>query len=139
MPDNSQVAGRKADHIRINLEADVQSGVTTGLERFRFLNEALPDLNLAEVVLSQELFGRTVRAPILISSMTGGTAEAGEINRRLAEAARLGFTRAIIPRHGSEDVRLPAGMRVVRVDDVLGAIAAGHRMETIAESLRARA
>lgn len=89
MPDNSQVAGRKADHIRINLEADVQSGVTTGLERYRFLNEALPDLNLAEIDLSQELFGRTVRAPILISSMTGGTAEAGEINRRLAEAAQF--------------------------------------------------
>ena len=63
----------------------------------------------------------------------------GFTDRRLAEAARLGFTRAVIPRHGSEDVRLPAGMRVVRVDDVLGAIAAGHRMETIAESLRARA
>jgi isopentenyl-diphosphate delta-isomerase len=82
------ISGRKADHIRINLEEDVRSAITTGLENYRFIHEALPELNLEDVDLSQQLFGKRVRAPLLISSMTGGTAEAGNINRTLAEAAQ---------------------------------------------------
>ena len=82
------IASRKADHIRINLDEDVRSSVTTGLERFRFIHQALPEVNLEDVDLSQQLFGRQVRVPLLISSMTGGTAEAGRINRTLAEAAQ---------------------------------------------------
>lgn len=82
------IESRKADHIRINLEEDVRSTLTTGLENYRFIHQALPEINLDDVDLSQELFGRQVRAPILISSMTGGTPEAGRINRTLAEAAQ---------------------------------------------------
>lgn len=87
-PHTSITETRKADHIRINLEEDVVSGLTTGLEHYRFVHQALPELNLDAVDLSQNLFGRTVHAPILISSMTGGTDEAGRINRILAEAAQ---------------------------------------------------
>ncbi|MBT3337951.1 MAG: type 2 isopentenyl-diphosphate Delta-isomerase [Anaerolineae bacterium] len=79
---------RKADHIRINLEEDVRSGITTGLERYRFTHEALPEIALSDVDLGLTLFEKKLRAPILISSMTGGTEEAGEINQRLAEAAQ---------------------------------------------------
>jgi len=79
---------RKADHIRINLDEDVRSGLTTGLERYRFNHRALPDLDLAAVDMSQTLFNRVVQAPILISSMTGGTPEARQINRTLATAAQ---------------------------------------------------
>lgn len=94
---------RKSDHIRINLEEDVRSGLTTGLERYRFTHRALPELDLDAVDLSLPLFNRTLQAPILISSMTGGTQEAGRINRTLAEAAQatgiamgLGSQRAAI-------------------------------------------
>lgn len=103
MNNEASVTSRKADHIRINLEKDVDSALTTGLERYRFTHQALPELNLEEIDLSQELFGRKLRAPILISSMTGGTADATEINRRLALAAQetgvamgLGSQRAAI-------------------------------------------
>jgi isopentenyl-diphosphate delta-isomerase len=88
MDDNSQISARKSDHIRINLEQNVQSGLTSGLERYRFIHQALPELNLEEVDLSQTIFGKILRAPVLISSMTGGTAEAATINRVLAEAAQ---------------------------------------------------
>jgi len=84
----TQISRRKSDHIRINLEEDVRSGLTTGLEHYRFIHRALPELNLEDVNLTQELFGRQVTAPILISSMTGGTQEAGEINLILATAAQ---------------------------------------------------
>jgi isopentenyl-diphosphate delta-isomerase len=79
---------RKADHIRINLEQDVRSGLTTGLERYHFSHEALPELDLEAIDLTITVFGKKLAAPILISSMTGGTVEAGVINRRLAEAAQ---------------------------------------------------
>jgi isopentenyl-diphosphate Delta-isomerase len=79
---------RKADHIKINLEQDVRSGLTTGLERYHFIHEALPELDLEEVDTSLTLFGKKLLAPILISSMTGGAEQAGEINQRLAQAAQ---------------------------------------------------
>lgn len=82
------ISERKADHIRINLEEDVRSGLTTGLERYHFLHRALPELDLEKVDLSTSLFGKRLRAPLLISSMTGGTLEAAQINRVLAEAAQ---------------------------------------------------
>jgi isopentenyl-diphosphate delta-isomerase len=83
----SPISSRKSDHIRISLEQDVDSALTTGLEDYRFVHRALPELDLDEIDMSQELFGRSIQAPILISSMTGGTEEAGKINRVLAEAA----------------------------------------------------
>lgn len=79
---------RKADHIQINLQQDVRSALTTGLENYRFIHEALPELDLARIAPSLSLLGRRLAAPILISSMTGGTKTAGEINERLARAAQ---------------------------------------------------
>ncbi|GAB4503566.1 MAG: type 2 isopentenyl-diphosphate Delta-isomerase [Anaerolineales bacterium] len=82
------IAQRKADHIQINLEQDVRSALTTGLEQYRFIHEALPELDLARIETNLNLFGHRLAAPILISSMTGGTPLAGEINQRLASAAQ---------------------------------------------------
>lgn len=103
MPKVTPVSNRKADHIRINLEEDVRSGLTTGLEHYFFTHRALPEMNLEEVDLSLTLLGRQLQAPLLISSMTGGTAEATAINRTLAQAAQqariamgLGSQRAAI-------------------------------------------
>lgn len=95
---------RKADHIRINLEEDVAfKKLTTGLENYFFLHQALPELDLADVDTSTTLFGKHLRTPLLISSMTGGTEKAREINRTLARGAQevgmamgLGSQRAAI-------------------------------------------
>jgi isopentenyl-diphosphate delta-isomerase len=87
--DNPSIEGRKADHIRINLEKDVQfPRLTTGLERYRFMHQALPELNLDDIDASVNLFGKTLSAPILISSMTGGTDIAYRLNQHLAQAAQ---------------------------------------------------
>jgi isopentenyl-diphosphate Delta-isomerase len=88
MPKVAPIDKRKADHIKINLEKDVRSALTTGLEEYRFTHEALPELDLERVDTSLSLFGKPLAAPLLISSMTGGTAEAETINLRLAEAAQ---------------------------------------------------
>lgn len=80
---------RKADHIRINLEEDVQfPRLTTGLERYRLVHQALPELDLDQVDTSVQLLGKTLQLPLLISSMTGGTAQAEQINRNLAIGAQ---------------------------------------------------
>ncbi|NLN70234.1 MAG: type 2 isopentenyl-diphosphate Delta-isomerase [Chloroflexi bacterium] len=103
MKKDTQIAARKDDHIRINLEEDVASGLTTGLERYRLVHQALPELALEEVELGQTLFGVQQRVPVLVSSMTGGTERAARINRHLAQAAEtlglalgLGSQRAAI-------------------------------------------
>jgi len=88
-PSHTDIKQRKADHIRINLEENVQfPRLTTGLERYRFNHLAVPEIDLQDIDTTQTLFGRTLAAPLLISSMTGGTAEAKEINLRLAAAAQ---------------------------------------------------
>jgi isopentenyl-diphosphate delta-isomerase len=79
---------RKADHIKINLEQDVRSALTNGLENYHFVHEALPELDLNRIDTTLSLFGKKLNSPILVSSMTGGTSEAETINLRLAEAAQ---------------------------------------------------
>ncbi len=79
---------RKSEHIKINLEQDVQSGLTTGLEHYHFVHEALPELDLEAVDTSLTLFGKKLSAPVQVSSMTGGTGQAMEINQCLAEATQ---------------------------------------------------
>jgi isopentenyl-diphosphate Delta-isomerase len=116
--DSPTTESRKVDHIRINLEKDVSfPRVTTGLEQYRFMHRALPELNLSEIDTQITLFGRTLKTPLLVSSMTGGAAEAHTYNLRLAEAAQeykiamgLGSQRAAI-----EDDRLAYTYQVRQV------------------------
>jgi isopentenyl-diphosphate delta-isomerase len=86
---NMTMQERKADHLRLNLEEEVQfRRVTTGLERYRFEHQALPEIDLAAINLSTTFLGKHLRYPFLISSMTGGTGEALHINLNLARAAQ---------------------------------------------------
>ena len=85
----AQTQSRKADHIRICLDDRSQcQTATTGLERYRFTHSALPDLNYSDLDLKTQFLGKPLGAPILISSMTGGTEQALEINRNLATIAQ---------------------------------------------------
>ncbi|HEX7588585.1 MAG TPA: type 2 isopentenyl-diphosphate Delta-isomerase [Anaerolineae bacterium] len=118
MPDDTTHRDRKLEHLRINLKEDVQyRQTTTGLEHYRFIHQALPNLNLEEIDLSTTLFNKRLRAPLLISSMTGGADEADRINQTLAAAAQatgiamgLGSQRAAI-----EDESLAYSYQVRRV------------------------
>lgn len=81
------VRDRKAEHIRLALEPRMQLGGHSCWDDYRFGHEALPEIDMAEVDTSVELLGRRLRAPLLISCMTGGTEAAGLINRNLAAGA----------------------------------------------------
>lgn len=97
---------RKADHIRVCLEQDVQcQQTTTGLENYRFQHCCLPELDWADVDISTAFLGKSLGAPLLISSMTGGTEQARLINTRLAQVAqRYGFAMGV----GSQRVAVEA-------------------------------
>ena len=71
------------------LAGDVgHAGLTTGLERVRLAARALPGRDLEEVDTTVRAFGHTLAAPVVVSCMTGGTSEAGPVNRALATAAQ---------------------------------------------------
>ncbi|NET86603.1 MAG: type 2 isopentenyl-diphosphate Delta-isomerase [Kamptonema sp. SIO1D9] len=85
----SNTQTRKADHLRICLEEDVQfHSLTNGLDNYRFLHCCLPELDYSEIDLSTTFLAKKLGAPLLISSMTGGTEKAKMINYRLAEVAQ---------------------------------------------------
>ncbi|WP_409296505.1 type 2 isopentenyl-diphosphate Delta-isomerase [Peribacillus sp. SCS-26] len=108
MPEDSSISSRKTEHIRISLEEDVAgTNITSGFEHYTFVHQALPELDYDRVDTSTEFLGRKISVPFLISSMTGGTDEALEINRNLAIAAEergwamgLGSTRAALESPG---------------------------------------
>jgi isopentenyl-diphosphate Delta-isomerase len=106
---------RKRQHIDTVLNEDVAAkGVSSGFERYFFEHVALPELDLDSIDLSSTLFGRRLRAPFLISSMTGGAARARDINLRLAEAAQeFGIAMAVgSQRAGLERAELAASYQV---------------------------
>ncbi|MDO8490656.1 MAG: type 2 isopentenyl-diphosphate Delta-isomerase [Dehalococcoidia bacterium] len=80
---------RKSEHLEIALNEVVESTqITTGLEGYRFVHQALPELDMHTIDLSCSLFGRRLTAPLIISSMVGGIEPAKQINRNLARAAQ---------------------------------------------------
>jgi len=87
---------RKTDHLRICLEQGVEVGIT-GFENYRFVHNALPEIDFDKVDTSMEFLGKKLTAPILVSPMTGGGAPEGEkINKNLALAAqKLGVAFAV--------------------------------------------
>lgn len=105
LPD-SKTGERKIEHVRLCLNEEVGgSGITTGFEQYRFRHNALPELNFDEISLKADFLGKSLRTPLLISSMTGGSDATGAINERLAEAAErrgwglgVGSVRAAVER-----------------------------------------
>ena len=100
----SELTQRKNDHLDIVLNPSLAGHTTrTGFEHWRFEHCALPELDLDSIDLGTSLFGRTMQAPLLISSMTGGASRSNDINRFLAEAAQtLGLAMGV----GSQRVAL---------------------------------
>ncbi len=54
--------------------------------------------------------------------LTGEIRAVSQMSQRLAEVARLGFTKVIIPKYGSDKLEIPAGLTVYRVRNIREAI-----------------
>ena len=111
------IAERKAEHLSLCIDEDVEHRGDTLLSEVHLLHEALPEISCNDVDLVVSWCGRTLQAPLVIAGMTGGTTEAGVVNRALASAAQkhgLGFG------VGSQRVMLrdPSAVDSFRVRDV---------------------
>jgi isopentenyl-diphosphate delta-isomerase len=112
------ISQRKSDHLALCASGEVEFRAKgTLLDQVQLVHDALPDRHVDEVDLTTQVFGKRLRAPIMISAMTGGTDEAQELNRDLARAAEqlglgfgLGSQRAMVLR--------PETARTYQVRDV---------------------
>jgi isopentenyl-diphosphate delta-isomerase len=83
-----EVASRKQAHLDLCLREDVEAAhKTTLFEEVELLHDALPDLALGDVDCRVRWLGKELAAPFVITGMTGGTAEAFDVNRDLARVA----------------------------------------------------
>jgi isopentenyl-diphosphate Delta-isomerase len=86
--DPPPIAKRKADHLEVAASGRGDFTRSTLLEHVHLIHQALPELSLDAIDLTTELVGKSLRAPLVITGMTGGTAEATAVNRDLARAAQ---------------------------------------------------
>lgn len=102
---------RKTEHIRLCLTENVEGiNTSTGLEGISFIHNALPEINFVDIDLSSRFLNKSLKAPFLVSSMTGGSELASKINQNLAKAAEekgwaigLGSTRALLESDAHEE------------------------------------
>jgi len=105
-----EINDRKRSHLALCASEDVEHHGHTLLDDVHLLHDALPELSIDEIELATEVLGRRLQAPILISGMSGGTREAGRLNRALAAAAQkfglgmgVGSQRAMLLDPGTTD------------------------------------
>tara|TARA_R110002124_G_scaffold48026_2_gene142160 strand:- start:1101 stop:2123 length:1023 start_codon:yes stop_codon:yes gene_type:complete len=112
----SEISDRKKDHVKLTIDERAQYVQTTGFEKYQFVHNALPEINLDEVSTEAVLLGRTFSFPLFISSMTGGYSDAGQVNAIIAEFCEhqnlpfgVGSQRAML-----EDASLTETFSIVR-------------------------
>lgn len=88
------------------------------------LGEPAADLATALAVASAAADRPLVPGLVAVGEvgLAGEVRPVSGLARRLSEAGRLGFRIAIVPRGQGEEVRAPQGLRLVRVDDLSGAV-----------------
>lgn len=98
---------RKSDHLVIAAKESVQRPALSTFDSVRFEPYAIPDLNMDEISCDSDFLGYQLSLPIVISSMSGGIAQADRMNIHLAEAAEatgvafsLGSMRIALEDHG---------------------------------------
>ena len=77
---------RKGDHVEIVANEDLSQDYVYW-DDIKLVHNPLPEVDLEEVDTSVTIFGRRLKAPLIISAMTGGYGKAEEINRSLASVA----------------------------------------------------
>ena len=83
----TEISSRKDEHLRICLEEDVSSSVSNGFDELHLKLQSLPEIDFGTIDLSTEVFGKRLDAPLLISSMTGGSGKTKHFNQIFAQAA----------------------------------------------------
>jgi isopentenyl-diphosphate delta-isomerase len=84
---------RKQSHLDLCEHEQVEfEGKTTLFEDVDLIHNAVPEIDVDDIDLGVDFLGKRLRAPLLITGMTGGTDDAFAVNRDLALVAeRLGI------------------------------------------------
>ncbi len=77
---------RKNEHVDICATEDLSQHYVYW-DDVKLVHNPLPEIDLEEIDTSTKMFGRTLKAPLVISAMTGGYGKAEEINQNLASVA----------------------------------------------------
>lgn len=86
----------KGEHIRLCLESNMESNRSNGFEKYRLVNQPLPEILFSSVDTSCRFLGKDISAPFIISPLTGGNSLSKIINTNLAKAAQaLGLVLAV--------------------------------------------
>lgn len=119
-----KIRGKRKDE-HIELAVRIPDGpCTNGFEQVHLINNSLPEMGMEDIELGTSFLGKKMALPFIINALTGGTEQAGNINRALSlMAARYGLTMAV----GSqtiaiEDPRLQNTFSVVREVNPTGII-----------------
>ena len=82
-----EIEKRKAEHLRLAAEGDVETRRAPGWDDVQLIHDALPVTDAAHIDLGATLLGHTLSLPLVIAGMTGGHSGAERVNTTLAEAA----------------------------------------------------
>lgn len=100
--DSDDLGRRKAKHIEVCTDpAFDPEGGSAFFEHLNFRHRALPEMSWDEAKTDTDFWGRTVKLPLFISCMTGGSDSSYQINKDLARAAQT--------------VGVPVGMGSIRI------------------------
>ena len=84
---SEEMKQRKAEHVNVSLQHEVGVPQSASWRDVRLIHQCLPEVDLDAVDTSLSFLGKMLKAPICISSMTGGHPDVASINARLAQAA----------------------------------------------------
>ena len=82
-----EIEKRKAEHLRLAAEGDVETRRSPGWDDVHLVHDALPVVDAARIDLGARLLGHTLSLPLVIAGMTGGHSGAERVNTILAQAA----------------------------------------------------
>lgn len=81
-------AKRKDAHLDLCATEEVAPHENATLfDDVRFVHCAMPELSVDQIDLKTTFMGKTLKAPLLVTGMTGGTERAGQVNRDIATVA----------------------------------------------------
>ncbi len=85
---SDEVKQRKIEHVQVALGQDISMPQRANWNDIHLVHHALPEVDFDAIDTSVHFLGQRLRAPIFISSLTGGHPDVAAINQNLARAAQ---------------------------------------------------
>ncbi|GKQ42675.1 type 2 isopentenyl-diphosphate Delta-isomerase [Companilactobacillus sp. RD055328] len=95
MPKQPQQQQRKNEHLFL-AEKFYEETNNKNFSKVRFIHDSVPEISVSEINLTSSMFDHTIKMPIYINAMTGGSLQSEKINDTLSKIAnRLNLPMAV--------------------------------------------